>query len=98
MVKCAYFDTPDLFDDSSTGFSCENEAGNFWNCTVGGAVCEEHKCRCKQPRAVPTNDQRAAFFTREATDVPREIRRSQLPWRTRLLAWVLRKIGDALRW
>ena len=30
---------------------CTKPSGNFRNCNVPGVrVCEEHKCRCRQPR------------------------------------------------
>lgn len=52
MSQCAYWD-----HDSETGEHerCEAPAGPFVNCNFLGtnykpaAVCEAHKCRCRQP-------------------------------------------------
>lgn len=59
----------------------------------GAKHLERRMCECLRRHAVPSAEERAAWYAANRTDVPREIRRSQLPWMTRLLAWVVRKIG-----
>lgn len=57
MIRCAYFYTPEMFDEDDKFSSCEADAA-FTCCNFGGPVCSEHKCRCSKPL---TTDQLQAY-------------------------------------
>lgn len=60
MIRCAYWELPDMFESGSKSETC-NEEANFTCCNFGGPVCEQHKCRCSKPL---TPDQRTAYEAR----------------------------------
>ena len=55
MVKCEWSDAPFMDDpEGVTEYCTSGKPATFINCNVTGIrVCEDHKCRCKQPDQLP---------------------------------------------